>query len=89
MYPRLILIFAFLLTWGPLWAIDTLSFLPEQNEFQLPLISSPDAFIEFHLSDYRYASQLKAEILIATGNKEAVLQTPYSQWIVVKIKLRI
>jgi len=79
-------IFAFSLLCSPLLAIDTLSFLPEQNEFKLPLISSPDAFIEFHLSDYRYASQLKAEILIATGNKEAVLHAPYSEWIIIKDK---
>jgi hypothetical protein len=67
-------------------ANDTLSFLPEQNEFKSELISSPDAFIEFHISDYRYTSQLTAEILISTRNKEAILRAPYSEWIIVKDK---
>lgn len=67
-------------------ANDTLSFLPEQMEFKSELISSPDAFIEFHISDYRYTSQLTAEILIVSRNKEAILHAPYLEWIIVKEK---
>jgi hypothetical protein len=75
-----------LLAIRPVFAEEMLSFLPEQNEFKTEFISSPDAFIQFHISDYRYTSQLRAEILIVTRNKEAILQSPYSQWIVIKDK---
>jgi hypothetical protein len=75
-----------LMLFQSLFAEETLSFLPEQNEFKIEFVSSPDAFIQFHISDYHYASQLKAEILIVTRNKEALLHAPYSQWIIIKDK---
>jgi len=89
MYPRLALFLVFclnVLVLNPLFSEETLSFLPEQNEFKVELVSSPDAFIQFHVSDYRYTAQLKAEILIVTRNKEAILHAPYSQWIIIKDK---